>query len=144
MSDEPALSVDLALTLGYHHGCGALSPFLNALREGRALGSRCPKCGDVRFPPRRLCLHDRNPTEPLPLDGTGEIIRLTTGSVPVPLSVPAQEQTFAEVLMAGADNRVLARLTGDPAQFRTGAKVRLASPKNPVRHPIQSLVFEPL
>ncbi|MCZ4354038.1 zinc ribbon domain-containing protein [Roseovarius aestuarii] len=143
MSEDTALNVDLTLSLGYKHGFGAMSPFMRALTEGRALASRCPKCGDVRFPPRRICLNDGTQTHEHLLDGTGTVVRLTIGSVPIPLSAPAQEQIFAEVAMDGTDNRVLARLTGDPARLLAGAKVRLTPPPHTVPHPIQALVFEP-
>ncbi|WP_417260265.1 Zn-ribbon domain-containing OB-fold protein [Celeribacter sp.] len=143
MSEDKALTVDLKLSLGYHHGFGAMSPFFRALQHGQALGSCCPKCGDARFPPRHLCLHDRTPTEPKHLDGTGKIIRVTVGSIPIPLATPTQEQAFAEIVIDGTNNRVLARLSGNPARFCPGSKVRLVPPQNAVPHPIQLLVFEP-
>lgn len=144
MSEDNALVADLTLSLSYHHGFGALSPFLHALQQGQALGSRCAACSDVRFPPRRICLHDGSTTEPQPLDGTGQVVRITTGSVPIPLSSPPQEQIFAEVAMDGADNRVLGRLSGDPARLQPGARVRLAPPATTLPHPIQALAFEPI
>lgn len=144
MSKASALTVDLILTLGYRHGFGALSPFFHNLRDGRALGSRCPVCGDVRFAPRRFCMHDGAATEPHHPNGIGHIIRTTTGSVPIPLSQPAQDRIFAEVAMDGADNRVLARLLGDAAMLQPGAWVRLATPAATPPHPIQALVFVPL
>lgn len=143
MSEDKALTVDLQLSLGYHHGFGAMSPFLRALQHGQALGSCCPSCGDARFPPRRLCLHDGTPTEAKHLAGTGKIVRVTVGSIPIPLATTTEEQAFAEIAMDGTDNRVLARLSGNPALFCTGSKVRLVLPQNVVPHPIQSLVFEP-
>lgn len=143
MREETALTADLRLSLRYQHGFGAMSPFFRALRCGRALGSRCPSCGDTRFPQRRICLHDGTPTEPKPLDGTGKIVRVTVGFIPIPLATPAQEQTFAEIAMDGTDNRVLARLRGESSRFYAGAMVRLASPDSSVLHPIQLLVFEP-
>jgi len=144
MSDRNALSINLTLSLCYRHGFGALSPFLRALQEGQTIGSRCPTCGDVRFPPRRLCLHDGAPTEAHPLGGTGQVVRITTASVPIPLSTPAQHHIFAEVALDGADNRVLARLSGDPGRLHQGSRVRLApTTGTPLPHPIQALVFEP-
>jgi len=144
MKDHTALTVDLTLSLGYHHGFGALTPFFLALQQVRALGSRCSVCGDVRFPPRRICLHDGAPTEPHPLNGIGQVVRVTTGSVPIPLSEPTQNRIFAEVAMDGANNRVLARLSGDPALLQPGAQVRLAPLTTTTPpHPIQALVFEP-
>lgn len=142
MSEDNAMTVSLTLSLEYHHGFGALSPFLRDLQQGQALGSRCPACGDVRFPPRRICLHDGLSTEPYPLDGTGQVVRVTTGAVSIPLSEGAQDRTFAEVAMDGADNRVLARLSGNPAQLKSGARVRLVQSPTTHPHPIQALIFE--
>ena len=144
MTNEHHLQVELALELRYKHGFGSLSPFLRLLGQGRALASRCNACGDVRFPPRRVCLHDSTDTAPHELSGSGCLVRATTGEVAIPLTEPAQILTFGEIAMDGADNRVLARLRGDPAQIRPGARVRLAPPEGQVSHPIQALVFEPI
>ncbi|MFX1282761.1 MAG: Zn-ribbon domain-containing OB-fold protein [Promethearchaeota archaeon] len=39
----------------YTFRLGALSPYAKGLLEGKLLGTRCPKCGDVTFPPRVNC-----------------------------------------------------------------------------------------
>ncbi len=39
----------------YTFRLGALSPYAKALKEGKLLGTKCPKCGDVTFPPRVNC-----------------------------------------------------------------------------------------
>ncbi|MFX0013857.1 MAG: Zn-ribbon domain-containing OB-fold protein [Promethearchaeota archaeon] len=39
----------------YTFRLGALSPYAKGLLEGKLLGTRCPKCGDITFPPRVNC-----------------------------------------------------------------------------------------
>ncbi len=39
----------------YTFRLGALSPYSKALLEGKLLGTKCPKCGDITFPPRVNC-----------------------------------------------------------------------------------------
>ena len=39
----------------YTFRLGALSPYAKGLMEGKLLGTRCPSCGDVTFPPRVNC-----------------------------------------------------------------------------------------
>ena len=39
----------------------------------RLRASRCPRCGDVRVPPRELCPNDATPCTPTALTGAGAI-----------------------------------------------------------------------
>ncbi|MFX1538092.1 MAG: Zn-ribbon domain-containing OB-fold protein [Promethearchaeota archaeon] len=39
----------------YTFRLGALSPYAKGLLEGKLLGTKCPKCGDITFPPRVNC-----------------------------------------------------------------------------------------
>lgn len=39
----------------YTFRLGALSPYAKALLEGKLLGTKCPNCGDITFPPRVNC-----------------------------------------------------------------------------------------
>ncbi|MHA2227012.1 MAG: Zn-ribbon domain-containing OB-fold protein [Candidatus Hodarchaeales archaeon] len=39
----------------YTFRLGALSPYAKGLQEGKLLGTKCPKCGDITFPPRVNC-----------------------------------------------------------------------------------------
>ncbi|MHA2387894.1 MAG: Zn-ribbon domain-containing OB-fold protein [Candidatus Hodarchaeales archaeon] len=39
----------------YTFRLGALSPYAKGLMNGKLMGTKCPKCGDVTFPPRVNC-----------------------------------------------------------------------------------------
>lgn len=43
------------LALDYSLGEGWLAPWLEGLRQGKAVASTCSACGEVQFPPLRTC-----------------------------------------------------------------------------------------
>lgn len=45
----------LSLTLDYTIGEGWLQPWVEGLRQGKAMASSCSTCGQLRFPPVRIC-----------------------------------------------------------------------------------------
>ena len=143
------LVVDLGLSLSYRHGFGDLSPFFKALLEGRALASRCPACGDVRYPPRLVCPRDGTATQWQALSGEGSLTAFTIGRCRLPLGQDERDHIFGEVAMDGASNRVFARIAAAAEQLQPGVRVRLAPPvapslAPPPPHPIQALVFIPI
>ncbi len=135
---------ELDLHLHYRHGLGESAPFFDALADGKAVASLCPKCNDRRFPPRILCPHDRTPTESRKLSGEGVLVRFTIGAASSLLVTDGSDTVFGEVAMDGADNRVLARIEAAADSLAAGQRVRLAEPHGEVGHPIQYLVFEPI
>jgi len=50
--------------------------------ELRIAASRCPECGDVRFPRREFCVNDGLPNDPVQLAGTGVIYEAVFVGVP--------------------------------------------------------------
>ena len=124
----------LKLELDYSYSLGDLKPYFDALREGKALASRCPKCGKTGFPPRLICDDDHTSTEWQELEGTGCIVEMTTGK-----DANGECASFALIRMDGADNCALGRLKGD--NLKKGDRVRLEV-KNPnAEHPAQSTVY---
>jgi len=107
------------------------SKFLTELRDNkRFVGIRCPRCGKVYMPPRRVC----GPcfvelTELVPVSDEGEIITYTVVSFgfvdpatgkqkPVPYG-------YAAIKLDGADTYLLHFLDEtDPAKIRVGARVK--------------------
>ncbi len=135
------LPPDLSLLLTWRHGYGALTPFFEALREGRLIGARCPVCGLVTTPPRTRCGSDGAPMQQIDLPPTGIVTQLTTGAASSLLGQGPGTPTFALVQITGSDTRLLARLDVKPGQAAAGSRVRLMRCMGPVMHPVQALVF---
>jgi uncharacterized OB-fold protein len=52
-----------------------VNDFIGHLEEGRVMGTRCPKCGAVYFPPRADCSQCfSSPTEWFEIEGTGTLL----------------------------------------------------------------------
>jgi uncharacterized OB-fold protein len=136
----------LSLDLHWTHGRGDLDPFFAALEQGRILGARCPDCGKTVVPPRPRCVVDGARMTPLDLPPTGIIRQVTTGAAS-PLLPGTGQATFALVQMTGADNSLLARISGGGTVVAAGTKVRLAPAQGPDKasatHPSQWLHFVP-
>lgn len=133
------------LSLSYSHGFGAYRPFFEALIQGQVLGSRCPICDEVRFPPRMRCPTHHAGTEMTELTGYARLLSWTTGPVRLPQARDTAEQTFGLVQLDGAINSTLVRIEADAAQLKTGALLRFRPPdeNGDLPHPIQALVFRP-
>ena len=89
------------LELDYTLHPGWLTPFIEALSEGRALARRCSDCGKVSFPPVRVCPCGNSDGTWHHLTGAGQIIHRTTGS----------DGDFALVQMEGANTMAVMRLS---------------------------------
>ena len=103
------------LTLDYRLGEGALAPYLDGLREGRAEAHQCRNCQRVTFPPERACVCAQGSGDThtwTTLAGTADIIHRTGGP----------EGAFALVRFSGADNSAIGRITNPGVE---GDKARL-------------------
>jgi uncharacterized OB-fold protein len=58
-----AAAIDESAPEGLRHVAGRVT----------LVGSKCPDCGDVRYPPRALCPMDRTPAQRVALSGRGII-----------------------------------------------------------------------
>ncbi|WP_299949934.1 zinc ribbon domain-containing protein [uncultured Ruegeria sp.] len=69
------------ITLNYTLGEGWLAPWLDGLREGKALASTCKECGNAHFPPLRACPTCRAPCDGwCALNGGASVVYRTTGA----------------------------------------------------------------
>ena len=125
----------LKVELDYSYSLGELKPYFDALAESRALGSICPKCDKVSFPPRILCDDGQTETEWKELDGTGKIIEFTTGK-----DANGEYVSFALIQMNEASNLCLGRL--QDAGLNIGDQVRIHALEMDVAHPAQRVVFK--
>lgn len=139
MSDKP---LHLELSLAYSHGTGALTPYFDALVQGRALASRCGDCSKVWFAPHVHCPDDGGACDWIELDGGGEIVAATQTRSRLPLTDDDGDHVFVLVAMNGADNRVFGRLANDPGLDVVGCTVRLVAAPGAAPHPAQAALFE--
>ena len=118
------------LDLDYTLGEGWLAPWLDGLRQGKAVASTCSACGEAHFPPLRTCPTCRTPTDGWRiLDGGAAILFRTVGT----------DGDFALAHFDGASGAVVVRAEALPQDAtRT---VIVACPNDP---PILSLIAESL
>ena len=109
------------MMLDYDIATGDLTPYFDALAEGRALASTCTSCGHVAFPARTTCTRcagqEINWTE---LTGTAQVLFRTDGPT----------DSFALVHFDGADTNSTVALS-NPEAFEPDVKSlhgRLVSP----------------
>ncbi len=51
-----------------------LAPFFEASKRGQLVVQKCESCGELRFPPRPLCVHCLSPQATwIPVSGRGEV-----------------------------------------------------------------------
>jgi len=132
----------LSMHLEYDHGLGELTAYFDALREGKALGSRCPSCGKVSVPPRFSCADDGAATEPHPLKGVGRIAGITHTRSTLPFADAAGDHAFVLIAMDCADNLMFGRMAVGHDDVEVGAMVRLAGCEGESPHPAQAAVFK--
>lgn len=121
-----------ALRMPYEWSVGLYgSRFFQEIRERRRfLGIRCPTCGKVMVPPRRICgpcfqeMH-----ELVPLPDTGTLTAFSIVNYPfidpatgLPRPIP---YTYGYIRIDGSDN-IFSHIINetDPEKIRVGAKVR--------------------
>lgn len=107
------------------------SRFLTELRDNRRfVGVRCPTCGKVYVPPRRVCGPCfRELTELVPVSDEGEVITYTVVSFGfVDPSTGMQKPVpygYAVIKLDGADTYILHYLDEtDPEKIKVGARVK--------------------
>lgn len=98
------------LTLRYSLHPGWLTPYVEALLIGQAMGRRCSSCGSISFPPRRYCRCGSGAAEWLKISGSAVIVLRTHGS----------DGTFGLVQFDGAANKAITRLEDFPPDLSEG------------------------
>lgn len=90
------------LTLRYALQPGWLSPFVEALQQGRARAHECPRCGSVSFPPLRVCACGADRQRWTELSGRATVRFVCDGA----------DGSFGLVRFDGASTDTVARLDG--------------------------------
>ncbi|WP_171128495.1 MULTISPECIES: Zn-ribbon domain-containing OB-fold protein [unclassified Ruegeria] len=69
------------VSLDYSLAEGWLAPWIEGLRQGKAIASHCKTCGGAQFPPLRVCPDCRTPSDGwVTLSGRAAIQWRTTGA----------------------------------------------------------------
>ncbi len=124
---EPVTVLSTPIRLDYTFSAGiAQSSFLRGLSEGRFLGQRCPRCGQVYVPPRGSCPTDGVPTtDVVELPDTGTVTTYCVVNVPFQGQAIELPYVCAQVLLDGANISFMHLIQGIPAdQVRMGLRVR--------------------
>lgn len=101
----------LTLTLDYTIGEGWLAPWVDGIRQGKAIASRCSRCRHAQFPPLRICPNCHIGSDGWThLDGRATIQFRTTGT----------DGDFALARFDGADGSALVRADKLPRSASRG------------------------
>lgn len=102
---EPVRIAVTPVELAYTHSVShEESRFLRAVKEGRMVGQRCPKCHKVYVPPRGACPVDGVPTtDEVELPPTGVVTTFCVVNVPFLGQSIVPPYVSAYVLLDGAD-----------------------------------------
>jgi uncharacterized OB-fold protein len=98
--------IEHRMLLDYRLHAGWLTPWIEGLAKGRALGWHCQNCGRTSFPPERVCRCGARGGEWSELSGSAALISRTEGP----------DGVFGLVRLEGADTLTVARLAGDAPQ----------------------------
>ena len=151
MSDPKApIAVRCTPELIYNYAAGRYgSLFLQGLKEGRILASRCRRCARTLVPPRLACTGCFGAMEDaVELEPRGELLAFTLVAFPfldpftgIQRPIP---YCYGMVRFAGADNTFQYFLSEkDPAKLRVGQPVRAVFRAERVGEMADLLYFEP-
>mgnify|MGYP002396404764 CR=1 FL=1 len=99
--------------------------FLEALKQGKLMGTKCQKCGTKHLPPRQHCKCGSNEIEWYEAPTKGKLITYTMVTFP-----PDSMAKYAPYIVAVAEledgSRLLAQITGvTPATLKVGLPVQV-------------------
>jgi len=102
-----------------------IQKFLEALKQGRLMGTRCTKCGSKHLPPRQHCKCGSTETEWYEAPTKGKLFTYTMVTFP-----PDSMAKYAPYIVAVAEledgTRLLAQITGvTPATLKVGLPIQV-------------------
>lgn len=119
-----------------------MDKFYDGLEKGKIVGNKCPKCGFIFVPPRKIC---GECYEVIPLDenwvdlpNTGTLKNFTSTPYKVnDRSIrKAKNQVIGMVQIDGSDTALINKLLDiDPTDVKIGMKLRIEWNKNPKGNP---------
>ncbi|MEM4911220.1 MAG: Zn-ribbon domain-containing OB-fold protein [Metallosphaera sp.] len=112
------------LDLRYQIPVKRIYKFFEKMTEGKVMATKCPKCGQVFFPPQDDCPSCRiSNLDWVEIQGEGEVITYTVISVKPPSFSHYSDYVVGIASFKGTS--VTAWIDGPKDKLRVGAKVRL-------------------
>jgi uncharacterized OB-fold protein len=124
---EPITEIVTPIRLDYTYTPGeSASRFLRAMKEGRIVGRRCPRCSKVYVPPRGGCpMCGVEFAEEVPIADTGTLVTFAVVNVNFANRVIDLPYVSGEVLFDGADTTSMVLVQGVSAdEVRMGMRVK--------------------
>ena len=105
MKEEKILGFEAPIYFEYSYTAGrATSRFLRAIKKGKIMGQRCPKCLGVYVPPRGSCPIDGVATEEeIEIPDIGTVESFTINYLPIPGGAVEPPYVSANIILDGAD-----------------------------------------
>jgi len=102
-----------------------MAKFIEALKQGKVMGTRCTKCGEGYLPPRALCKCGSREVEWYEAPTRGKLLTYTLVTFP-----PDSMTKYAPYIVAVAEledgSRLLAQITGvTPATLKVGLPIQV-------------------
>ena len=109
MKEEKILGFEAPIYFEYSYTAGrATSRFLLAIKKGKIMGQRCPKCLGVYVPPRGSCQIDGVATEEeIEIPDIGTVESFTINYLPIPGGAVEPPYVSANVILDPAGKYVL-------------------------------------
>ncbi|MBN2026457.1 MAG: Zn-ribbon domain-containing OB-fold protein [Actinobacteria bacterium] len=120
------------LDFGYNYRVGSyLQRYIDALKEKKIVGAKCPQCGSVVVPPRKYCGSCNEVREEfVELLTEGTLENFTIGHVTIDKGQVNKAESpyiLGLIKLGGADNLLLGKVEGVPAgDVKTGMKLKAA------------------
>ena len=116
--------------------------FYDGLEKGKIVGNKCPKCGLIFVPPRKICGEcykviplDENWVD-LPNTGTLKNFTITPYKVNDRSIRKTKSQVIGMVQIDGSDSALINKLLNiDPTDVKIGMKLKIEWNKNPKGNP---------
>lgn len=149
MSESVVTNVVVPMNFPYNYRVGQyIETYILGLAEGKIMGVKCPGCGKVLVPPRKICgACDRVMEEWVEVGPEGTVENYTVGHVKLNLGEVERLDTpvlLALIKLDGADSLLAGEVRGiEPEKLGDGLRVRAVF-KDPAEDNLSDLeYFEP-
>ncbi|RJP31499.1 MAG: Zn-ribbon domain-containing OB-fold protein [Actinobacteria bacterium] len=118
------------LDFGYNYRVGTyLQRYIDALKDKKILGAKCPQCGKVVVPPRKYCgACNKVREEYVELSQEGTLENYTVGHITLEKGQVNQAESpyiVGMIKLGGADNLLVGKVAGvSPQEVKTGMRLK--------------------